>query len=123
MSNEKLEEAIAKAIFMGEIEEPSDAAKEVAWSDSSAWRREKRFGREVAETVMACPELIAALAPPAPHIVGVDGYEALPEGSVFLDSRNGVHVIRDKSLGHTDAVRAILRDLAPFTVLHVGGAV
>ena len=82
MSNEKLEEAIAKAIFMGEIEEPSDAAKEVAWSDSSAWRRDKRFAREVAENVMACPELIAALATVNPEL-----------------------------------------RVAPFTVLHVGGAV
>ena len=118
MSNEALTEAIAKAIFI----DAGFVDVDWEWEGDSSWAELKAEIRSRAQSVMACPELIAALAPPAPHIVGVDGYEALPEGSVFLDSRNGVHVIRDKSLGHTDASRALLRDLAPFTVLHVGGA-
>ena len=66
---------------------------------------------------------LAALAPPAPHIVDtVEGLEAMPAGSALLDSRGGVILIEDPTVHLSESARAVLRDLAPFTVLHVGGA-
>ena len=119
MSNEKLEEAIAKAIYMG----IGYLVTEENWAEKGGYRGVKTRARNIAKTVMACPELIAALATPAPHIVDtVEGLEAMPAGSALLDSRGGVILIEDPTVHLSESARAVLRDLAPFTVLHVGGA-
>ena len=124
MSNEALTEAIAKAIFVGYLKDFYQRDSQVEWADSEACLGSKRYAREAAATVMACPEMIAALAPPAPRIVDtVEEAWAMPERSVLRDRCGGVLVTPDEGVGLDEGVGAFLRDLAPFTVLHVGSAV
>ena len=115
MSNEALTEAIAKTIF--------DYGAKNDYMEPDEFGIVHASTRSIAAAIMLCPELIAALAPPAPHIVDtVEGLEAMPAGSALLDSRGGVILIEDPTVHLSESARAVIRDLAPFTVLHVGGA-
>ena len=119
MSNEALTEAIAKTIF--------DYGAKNDYMEPDEFGIVHASTRSIAAAIMLCPELIAALAPPAPHIVDtVEGLQGLPIGAAVLASGDSCwqRWVDGWRFGNMRLSSAHLHaDFAPFTVLHVGGAV